>query len=113
MTSEEQRAAARRSRREEMLVKVLSSDTDAEVDGRIYTCTSADVSSRGLRLHSTVPVSSGAQLDLRLRAGERRFVLTGRVRWSQPAGYGCIAGIEFEPVAGDDVDAWMKWVKAM
>jgi hypothetical protein len=113
MSNAEQRVAARRARCEEMLVKVLSSDTDAEVDGRIYVCTSADVSSRGLQLHSTVAVSPDARLDLRVRAGELRFVLTGRVRWSQPAGDGCVAGIEFEPVAGDDMDGWMKWVNTM
>lgn len=109
---EEQRGAARYTRREEMLVKVLKSDTDAQVDGRIYACASADVSVLGLRLHSSVPVSTGAQLDLRVRAGDVRFVLTGRVRWSEPDGNGCVAGVEFEPCAGDDIDAWMHWLDA-
>ena len=54
-----------------------------------------------------------ARLELRLRAGERRFVLTGLVCWSQPAGYGCIAGVEFELGTSDDVDAWRKWLKAL
>ena len=113
MTETDKRAATRHVRAEEMLVKVLSADIDADVDGRIYKCASADVSAGGLRLHSSVPVTQGARLDLRLRAGDVRFVLTGLVRWAQPEGDGCVAGVEVDAAAGDDIEAWTRWVKSL
>ena len=113
MSTAERRQAERHTRADEMLIKVLASDTDQEVDGRIYACASADVSASGLRLSSSVALSEGARLDLRLRAGDKRFVLTGVVRWARVDGDAHLAGIEFEASTGDDVNAWRDWVGAL
>ncbi|MEM7407826.1 MAG: PilZ domain-containing protein [Pseudomonadota bacterium] len=109
-TDRDRREAPRLSGQHDVLIKVLHADRGGEVDGRIYTCATDDISRSGLRLTSSVPFPVNGRLDLRLRAGTEQFVLTGRVRWSSFDGEHHSAGIRFEADDGDDAGKWNAWV---
>ena len=112
MSEDERREAPRFERAHEVLIKVLHSELGGPVDGRIYSCSTADVSVKGVRLHSSVPIAINDQLDLRIRADDRQFVLSGRACWvAKEVEYA--SGIRFEGAKGDDSQNWLAWVNSL
>ena len=109
MNHDERRDTPRHFGQHDVLIKVLGDDVTSAIDGRIYTCATADVSESGLRLSSSIPFAVNACLDLRLRASADQFVLSGRVRWSSFDDGVHMVGIRFEPTEGDDTEAWRDW----
>ena len=95
MKHDERRDAPRHFGQHDVLIKVLGYDANSAIEGRIYTCATADVSESGLRLSSSVQFPEDACFDLRLRAGADQFVLSGRVRWSAFDDGVHMAGIRF------------------
>ena len=112
MSDSERRLAPRYECSQEVLIKVLHSEQGGPVDGRIYACTTADVSATGVRLRSSVPIAINDQLDLRIRADEKQFVLSGRACWvAKEDDY--TSGIRFEEGEGDDTQTWNAWVDSL
>ncbi len=112
MCESDRRQTSRHQSTQEVLVKVLHSEQGGPVDGRIYACTAADISATGLRLRSSVSIAINDQLDLRIRAEEKRFVLAGRACWVVKDG-DFISGIRFEEAEGDDTESWNTWVDSL
>ena len=86
-----------------------------DLEGRTFTCTSADVSVGGVRLVSNVHIPIGTIMELRLASVSppAAFRHIGRVNWqlevlSPPAHF---VGIEFTGTDESTRIAWYKFVE--
>ncbi|MDZ7753118.1 MAG: PilZ domain-containing protein [Gammaproteobacteria bacterium] len=114
------RKVPRVPRRERLYVRILESDRHPGLKGTTARCTTANVSSGGLRLALDYPVEVGTRLDLWAKLPEHpgTFLLTGEVRWAMAGDLEDehILGIELVP-DGDAPDAdlaeWQHLLSAL
>lgn len=115
MTLRERRKHRRVSDKNIVLVTLLTAPGQRELEGRTFTCTTADISVGGIRLISSMKIPVGTVLELRVAAVSppAAFKFVGRVSWqlevlSPPAFF---VGVEFtssDPATGA---AWLKFVE--
>jgi hypothetical protein len=85
----------------------------AELEGKSLLCSTGDISLRGVRLLTEVPLPVNSYLKLRIRLPRQteRYRQAGKVVWCRPlrdpaGGAAHHAGIEFSLTASPDFDAW-------
>lgn len=114
------RKLPRVSRRERVFVRILATDRHSDLKGIMARCTTADVSSGGLRLAVDYPVAVNTRLDLWAKLPEHpgTFLLTGEVRWAVAGGLEDehILGIELVPgsdAPDADLTEWRHLLNAL
>lgn len=97
-----------------VLVTLLSVPEAKELEGRTFTCTTADISGGGVRLVASTKIPVGTVMELRVAAVNppAAFRHVGRVSWalevlSPPA---CFVGIEFTTQDDKAVAGWREFV---
>lgn len=115
MSTRERRKHRRVFDKNIVLVTLLTSPGQRDLEGRTFTCTTADISTGGVRLISSMKIPVGTVMELRVAAVSlpAAFKFVGRVSWqlevlSPPAFF---VGIEF--TSGDPATSagWLKFVK--
>ena len=98
-----------------VLVTLLSVPDQKEMEGRTFTCTTADISSGGVRLVASTKIPVGTVMELRVAAVNppAAFRHVGRVSWalevlSPPASF---VGIEFTTQDEKTNQAWLRFVE--
>lgn len=97
-----------------VLVTLLSVPEQKDLEGRTFTCTTADISSGGVRLVASTKIPVGTVMELRVAAVNppAAFRHVGRVSWalevlSPPASF---VGIEFTTQDDKTNEAWRRFV---
>ena len=111
----ERRKHRRVSDKNIVLVTLLTAPGQRELEGRTFTCTTADISVGGIRLISSMKIPVGTVIELRVAAVSppAAFKFVGRVSWqlevlSPPAFF---VGIEFTSSEPGTNVAWHKFVE--
>ena len=97
-----------------VLVTLPSVPEQKDLEGRTFTCTTADISSGGVRLVASTQIPVGTVMELRVAAVNppAAFRHVGRVSWalevlSPPASF---VGIEFTTQDDKTNEAWRRFV---
>ena len=97
-----------------VLVTLLAVPEHKELEGRTFTCTTADISTGGVRLVASTKIPVGTVMELRVAAVNppAAFRHVGRVSWalevlSPPASF---VGIEFTTQDEKTNSAWHRFV---
>ena len=114
MTYRERRKYRRLIDKNIVLVTLLSVPDHKEMEGRTFTCTTADISAGGVRLMTSTKIPVGTVMELRVAAVSppAAFRHVGRVSWvldvlSPPASF---VGIEFTTQDLKTNQAWQTFV---
>jgi hypothetical protein len=114
MTVRERRKHRRVLDKNIVLVTLLTAPGQRELEGRTFTCTTADVSTGGVRLISSMKIPVGTVMELRVAAVSppAAFKFVGRVGWqlevlTPPAFF---VGIEFTSSDPATSANWNKFV---
>jgi hypothetical protein len=98
-----------------VLVTLLTVPGQRDLEGRTFTCTTADISIGGVRLISSMKIPLGTVMELRVAAVSppAAFKFVGRVSWqlevlAPPAFF---IGIEFTSSDPQTAPAWAKFVE--
>ena len=97
-----------------VLVTLLNVPGQKDLEGRTFTCTTADISTGGVRLITSTKIPVGTVLDLRVAAvtPPAAFKHVGRVSWqlevlAPPAFF---VGIEFTTSDPSILGSWTRFV---
>ncbi len=111
----ERRRAPRVADKNIVLLTLVTVPGQRELEGRTFTCTSADISVGGVRLFSSMKIPVGTILELRVAAVSppAAFKFVGRVSWqlevlAPPAFF---IGVEFTGGDAHAQGAWEKFVR--
>jgi hypothetical protein len=109
----ERRVDARIRAEERVFAEITACEARPELIGRTFSCSTQNVSVRGIRLNLAVEVPLGAGLQLSVGLGGKSTMLDleGRVAWvteSDPAGF-FMLGIEFD----ESSPGYGPWAQAL
>jgi hypothetical protein len=108
---QERRKHPRIQEKADVTVRIQSSPDAQNLEGRIFSCHSIDISLRGLKLWVNIPVPIGALLELEIVFNNlsTRFQHVGNVVWTW-ADEGLTdwynIGIHFNTLANPQFDSW-------
>ncbi|MEX0941383.1 MAG: PilZ domain-containing protein [Pseudomonadales bacterium] len=91
---------------EEILVDIISCESDPELQDVHVTGRTVDVSEEGMKVTMTVSVPEKTHLGLRLNLDSNVFRLEGDVRWTRRDGQ-VFVGVMLDPESAD----YEKWTK--
>ncbi len=115
MGMREKRKYKRAADKNIVLVTLMTIPGMKDMEGRTFTCTTADISLGGVRLISNIKIPVGTTMELRVAAVSppAAFRHIGRVNWQlevlSPAAY--FVGIEFTGTDESTRIAWYKFIE--
>jgi hypothetical protein len=105
------RAYPRISEEAEAIIKVLTAPEDQELEGRLLSGVTLDVSTCGLQLHGNAPIPVGSilEIDVVWKRPTKTIQHIGRVVWlkeNEDDAHSCNFGVKFIRTPDSSLAAW-------
>ncbi len=104
----DRRSAERGARHERAIVRVRTCQINPDKENHISNCETQDVSISGVSVAVPVALPENAQVEvwLEIKGLQKKFLLSGIVRWCHQDSNQWVCGLEFQAESQSDLQDW-------